>query len=126
MGRTGSGVIEELIPVIAVGTLPIGILSFMFLGWTAGITVFVVGWFLLVPLFGVLSDRSDGERETTSKTADTATTDQRDPLETLRERYARGEIDEAEFERRLEDLLETDPDESASRVDERSRELERE
>lgn len=31
-----------------------------------------------------------------------------DPMETLRRRYARGEIDEAEFERRLSGLLESD------------------
>lgn len=31
-----------------------------------------------------------------------------DPLATLRERYARGEIDDVEFERRAETLLETE------------------
>ncbi|WP_121822089.1 SHOCT domain-containing protein [Halostella salina] len=32
-----------------------------------------------------------------------------DPLTVLRDRYARGEIGRDEFERRLDDLLETDP-----------------
>lgn len=32
-----------------------------------------------------------------------------DPLVVLRERYAAGEIDEQEFERRIETLLRTDP-----------------
>ncbi|MES3517678.1 MAG: SHOCT domain-containing protein [Natronomonas sp.] len=36
------------------------------------------------------------------------TTDE-DPMETLRRRYARGEIDEAELERRAGELAETDP-----------------
>lgn len=35
-------------------------------------------------------------------------TEQRDPLERLKRRYADGEISEAEFEKRLEILLETD------------------
>lgn len=39
--------------------------------------------------------------------ASTEETEQ-DPLTTLRQRYARGEIDRAEFERRLNDLLETE------------------
>jgi Predicted membrane protein (DUF2078). len=36
------------------------------------------------------------------------TTDDEDPLTTLRQRYANGKIDEAEFERRLELMLETE------------------
>lgn len=34
-----------------------------------------------------------------------------DPVAVLRERYARGQIDEEEFERRLDRLLATEPDE---------------
>ncbi|KYH26600.1 hypothetical protein HAPAU_16990 [Halalkalicoccus paucihalophilus] len=34
-----------------------------------------------------------------------------DPLSVLRERYARGEIGDEEFERRLDRLLETEPEE---------------
>ena len=46
-----------------------------------------------------------------------------DPPETLRERYARGELSKAEFERQVEQLLETEPaDGTAERVTERSRE----
>lgn len=45
--------------------------------------------------------------------------DPSDPLSIVRERYARGEIDEAEFERRVERLLETDSTESTKRQSER-------
>ncbi|WP_144798033.1 SHOCT domain-containing protein [Halorubrum depositum] len=70
---------------------------------------FILGFFVLIPLVLVLgedfplveSEGADGESGST-----TATTD--DPLATLRERYATGEIGEAEFERRLDRLLETE------------------
>ncbi len=39
---------------------------------------------------------------------DSAQETEQDPLTTLRQRYASGEIDRAEFERRLNDLLETE------------------
>jgi uncharacterized membrane protein len=105
---------ESLAGIAAVTTLPVGILAGLFLGGDAAAVVFVVGWFLLVPLFGVLSEeevvRSDAEDETAASS----------PLDELRERYARGEIDEVEFERRLERLLETEdvelPPEARDRV----------
>ena len=40
-----------------------------------------------------------------------------DPLVTLRERYARGEIGKAEFEDRLDGLLRSDPGEAKPRPD---------
>lgn len=66
---------------------------------------FIRGFFVLVPLVALLgedfplveSDRADGESAATG-----------DPLATLRERYATGEIGEAEFERKLDRLLETE------------------
>ncbi|MFC7057697.1 SHOCT domain-containing protein [Halovenus salina] len=58
-----------------------------------------------------------------------------DPVETLRDRYARGEIDQAEFERRLDYLVETedlgfDVEDELGRLESdqntRAREIERE
>ena len=43
-------------------------------------------------------------------------------LETLRERYARGELTHEEFERKLEALMETESPEQAERRVERERE----
>jgi len=45
--------------------------------------------------------------EQSASTAESAA-DTDDPLETLKRQYARGEIDEAEFERRLDGLLDSD------------------
>ena len=88
--------------------------------------VFITGFFILIPLVLVLgedfplvaADEAD---------ADAASADAERPVAALRERYASGEIDEAEFERRLDRLLATeDLDERFDRVesdrDERGRE----
>lgn len=71
----------------------------------------IVGWFLLTPLLLLFgeevadavvgppegSDPAHGSSETTE-----------DPVETLKRRYAAGDVGEAEFERRLERLLALD------------------
>jgi uncharacterized membrane protein len=93
---------------------------------------FILGFFVLIPLVALLgedfplveSEPADGE---------SASAADGDPLATLRERYATGEIDEAEFERRLDRLLETEeleervhggPDSDPGRERERRREPE--
>ena len=123
MGDTSSDVFETLAGVAAVVTLPAGILAAMFVGGTAAGVVFVVGWLLLVPLFGMLSDRATSPEEVNewvevaeaAQDLDDGDTSE-DPLEALRERYARGELDEAEFERKLERLVATEeiPDHAVS------------
>lgn len=66
---------------------------------------FVVGFFLLLPLVWVLGDDFP---LVASESADTEEKAIENPVATLRERYATGEIDDAEFERRLDRLLETE------------------
>jgi hypothetical protein len=62
--------------------------------------VAVVGWFVVTPSFLFLDVSlpfvDDGDDEPA------------DPLERLRDRYAAGELTEAEFERKLDRLLETE------------------
>ncbi|WP_121820550.1 SHOCT domain-containing protein [Halostella salina] len=78
--------------------------------------IFAFGFAVLVPLSAILhgrlfeADDEDWSWDDGSSESDESTTevDESAALETLRERYARGEIDELEYERRLEDLLETE------------------
>jgi uncharacterized membrane protein len=69
---------------------------------------FPVGFGGLLPLTVALA-----RRRRTSAAERARSADRSDALEELRSRYARGEIDEAEFERRVERLLETETDAAA-------------
>lgn len=85
---------------------------------TVGVVVFLAGIFLDDAIATLLEPADDEDGTGTS-----------DPVDELRERYARGEIGRDEFERRLDDLLETDPDPELRTeprtADELDRELER-
>ncbi|MFC6717312.1 SHOCT domain-containing protein [Natrialbaceae archaeon GCM10025810] len=71
--------------------------------------IFVLGFFILLPLIWLLGDDfplvepegAEGVRATDDRPRP-------NPVAELRDRYATGELTEAEFERRLERLLETE------------------
>jgi uncharacterized membrane protein len=67
--------------------------------------VAIVGWFLVTPVLamGLLSGEPSRTESTGRERGDAS-----DPLSTLQDRYAAGEISEAEFERRVERILESD------------------
>ncbi|WP_276254330.1 SHOCT domain-containing protein [Halomontanus rarus] len=109
-------------------------LAAMFTGQSWWLGALLFGYIVVVPivalLFGDESDRREwwddwssdeswgewwGESEPAHAGRDETepTTDNRDALETLRERYARGELTDEQFERKLERLLETDTLENA-------------
>jgi uncharacterized membrane protein len=95
--------------VIAVATLGVVALLGLFGYGTLAGAAAILGWLLLTPLSAVLVDALGLEEPAAEATeSESATTATADPLETLRDRYARGEIGEEEFERRLERLLETE------------------
>ncbi|USZ67178.1 SHOCT domain-containing protein [Halorussus salilacus] len=74
-------------------------------------TTFVLGFFIVVPLVALLGDSlpfvESGGGDATA-VGETAARTEDAPLKELRSRYARGELSDEEFERRLERLLETE------------------
>ena len=109
-----------LTPLSAVVTLPVGILAGLFYGLVPALVVFVVGWLLLVPVTAILfgGQMMSGptpdefeqltEEEIEKTIAGESDEETLDPVEVLRQRYARGEISDAELEQGLEALLETE------------------
>lgn len=96
-----------LTAVVAVVTLPLGVLAFLFAGWKLSVVVFVVGWFLFTPLIPIVGEEfapavgdAFGDSESSAEEAG--------PLEELKRRYARGEIGDEEFERQVGNLVETE------------------
>jgi uncharacterized membrane protein len=94
-----------------VGT--IAILSFGFTslaailgGGTLVPALFVFGVFILMPLVALLG--SDLPLVAAKESDDDPETVDGDPVELLRERYARGDLSKEEFEARLDRLLETE------------------
>ncbi|QRV14294.1 SHOCT domain-containing protein [Haloterrigena salifodinae] len=97
-------------------------LGAMFTGQDWWLAALLVGYIVVVPLvalvFGDEADRKEWLDDwTTDSSADIesdsdddrtdAPADRRDALETLRDRYAAGELTDDQFERKLERLLET-------------------
>jgi len=82
---------------------------------TVGLVVLLAGIFLDDVITSVLEPADDDGADASN------------PVEELRERYARGEIDRDEFERQVDDLLETDPEvrTESPTDDELDRQLER-
>jgi len=94
--QVAAGVTTALILLVAFGLLALDVSWF----WI----VFPVGFGGILPaVMGLLRYYQQSD-----DTDDAADSD--DPVEALKDRYARGEIDDAEFERRLEELLGTASD----------------
>ena len=121
--------LPALIAVVTFGVA--GLLAVLGLG-TAMAVVGVVGWFLLTPLSAILGrEMLDIDSEADEEADRVERHDARpaeepvpsDPVDRLRERYAEGDIDETEFERRLDLLLDTegaDAETARERVRERN------
>ncbi|WP_227357027.1 SHOCT domain-containing protein [Haladaptatus salinisoli] len=116
-------------------------LAALFTGQSWWLAALLIGYVVVIPLvallFGDEDDREEwwndwtdedwwhgfgglGEKEATNETSEP---NNRDALETLRDRYARGELTDEQFERKLERLLET---ETVEDVEDRFSERERE
>lgn len=99
---------EQLVALVAVATLPLAALAAIFVSGTAAAAVAVVGWLFLVPVLAILYEDGEFDLETLFDRDDAEESARQDPLDTLRDRYARGELSDEEFEMRLERLLETE------------------
>jgi hypothetical protein len=129
---------DEENPIVKLTSLVVlGVgLSALFLGYEWFWVVFVVGFAAVVPIAKVLTEAlgvgaPERKRESESRPTDRNRThdqtrnrtseseSEQDPLDALRSRYVHGELTEAEFERKVEALLETETPERARRHVER-------
>jgi uncharacterized membrane protein len=100
--------------------LGLGLLG-LFAGFEWFWLVFVIGFAVVVPLVDTLFGEEEAADETDRPAPDAAPTSKQDALDTLRDRYARGDLSDAEFELKVERLLETETPESAREHVSRSR-----
>lgn len=112
---------EELTGVLAILVLGVG-LADLFLNVVPGVpfwAIFAIGYAVVLPLVAIALGEGEDEPETDRSSDPDGSTET--PLDRLKRRYAEGEIDEAEFERRLERLLETGDESAAADYAERTR-----
>jgi uncharacterized membrane protein len=104
---TEEGPLVEAVAGLTIGALLLTGFALLFSGYPYFWLVWAVGFPALLPVTVGLAKYYEGrEREAPATPEPTSDTDQ--ALQVLRERYARGDIDEETFERRLELLLETE------------------
>ncbi|MFW5935612.1 MAG: SHOCT domain-containing protein [Halolamina sp.] len=118
-----TGIVSTVVTAVWLGA--------MFTGQEWWLAAMLVGYVAVVPvtavLFGDEEDRAEWFGENDRSASEPAQHDEEEtPLETLRRRYAEGELTEAQFERKLDQLLETETMEGAEAYARRERELERE
>lgn len=102
-----SGLRERLVAATPLVVLGVGILAF-FASVDDWWLVFVLGFGVVTPLVAVLLDPEEDDERSEASAADDEVRSREDALDVVRERYARGELDETQFERKLERLLATE------------------
>lgn len=110
--------------LFSLGVSGVLILAPLFAALTLGSTVLTAA--LLWPVYLSLIGNVESARaypESSSQFDDSDTSDEKDPIEVLKRKYADGTVSESEFERRLDTLLHSEG--RSSRFDDNSREFER-
>lgn len=104
--------------LIGVTLVSVGLLVFFTLiGWPSLMSFPLAGIFIVLPLIWLLDDAFPLVKGTTEEDS------LEDPIMTLRHRYANGEIDDDEFERRLDYLIQTEDIEIQPTKEQRSDQL---
>jgi hypothetical protein len=136
---TGSGWRSKLTELTTMLVLGAGLLA-LFVPSLSPIpfwVIWVVGFAVLVPMVEILLDTGDEdddgwtdrsterpsperEAEPDPEVPEDADEETRDAIETLRERYARGDLTDKQFDRKLDRLLRTDTPENAAEWRERA------
>jgi uncharacterized membrane protein len=122
-GRRARDNLPGIVSVLVTGIW----LAAMFLGYSWWLPFMLFGYIVLVPVTAILfGDGSDIEEwwEGKAKGVSDEETDADDALAELRSRYARGELTDEQFERKLERLLETETLEDIEEEKRRAREVE--
>lgn len=107
---------DEMLAIFVLLTLGAGFVA-MAAGMPYFWLVWVFGFAVILPIAGILfsEDDTDSELVEEERGADVST----DPLTSLRDQYARGDLTDEEFERKLDGLLETESPENAAEWRER-------
>ncbi|QKY19768.1 SHOCT domain-containing protein [Halolamina sp. CBA1230] len=117
------GVVSTLVTAVWMGAL--------FTDQSWWLAALLVGYIAIVPITAMLFGDEEEQEEWLDEDGDDSESNETEetPLETLRRRYAEGELSEAQFERKLDQLLETetieDVEDRARRERDRATERER-
>lgn len=117
---------DDALAILSILILGAGFIG-MFAGFSSFWLIWVLGYVVVLPIVAILTDTNEWEgtkneewtaegnqREPEQHTASAESTSTQDALSTLRERYARGDLTDGQFERKLDRLLETETPENAA------------